>query len=160
MHRFDWSSFVAAPIAVVWDFFADPQNVALLTPPGLRLAVAAAPHMATAGAEVELRGRVLGIPFRWRGVIESCVPERLFVDRQLHGPFRAWRHEHRFIPENDGTWIHDTVEYALPLGALGTLADRLWVRAMLADMFLYRSRAVARLLGPPAPSPIPTMVCA
>jgi ligand-binding SRPBCC domain-containing protein len=160
MNRFDWSTFVEAPLPLVWDFFADPRNLSLLTPAPLRLTVTAAPPVAEAGAEIEVRLRVVGIPLRWRARIDECTPERSFVDRQIGGPFRHWRHQHRFVAERDGTWIHDTVEYALPLGALGALADRLLVRPMLAEMFLFRCRAVARLLGPPRPRPQARIACA
>jgi ligand-binding SRPBCC domain-containing protein len=83
MQRFEWIAFVPSPIDGVWEFFSDPRNLPLLTPPRMRLAVApGAPVRASARTEVDLRVRVLGVPLRWRSVIEACEPQRYFVDRQ------------------------------------------------------------------------------
>lgn len=147
MQRFEWAAFIPAPIEAVWAFFSNPRNLALLTPPHMRLAVADAPPVAAAGAEVAIRVRVAGVPLTWRSRIEACEPGRFFVDRQVRGPYRYWRHEHSFQPEAGGTWIRDTVEYALPFGRLGRLLDRTFVRDVLARLFLFRSQAAARLLG-------------
>jgi len=150
MNTFDSAVFIPSPIAVVWDFFSDPRNLARLTPPPLRLEVAGAPHRTRAGDLVELRLRVFGVPLRWCSLIEASEPERRFVDFQLDGPYRYWRHEHRFRSENGGTWLRDHVEYELPLGRLGAFMDRLWVRRTLTRMFRFRGEAALRLLGTPA----------
>lgn len=151
MHRFEWAAFVPVPVSSVWEFFSNPRNLALLTPPEMRLAVAAAPAQAATGAEVDIRVRVLGVPLRWRSRIEACEPGRYFVDRQVRGPYRHWRHEHRFEAAAGGTWIRDVVEYSLPFGRLGDVVGGSWVRRVLARMFHFRGLAAVRQLGPPRP---------
>ena len=47
----------------------------------------------------------------------------------------------------DATIIHDRVRYAIPLGPLGALADRLFVRRDLRRIFDYRARAVSERMG-------------
>ena len=74
----------------------------------------------------------------------------LFVDRQLKGPYRLWHHTHTFEPDGDHTLMRDVVRYALPLGPLGALAHRLFVRRDLERIFDFRHAAVARMLGPQA----------
>ena len=71
-----------------------------------------------------------------------------FVDTQVKGPYSLWEHTHRF--ERDGeaaTVIHDHVRYALPLGPLGAIARRLFVRRDLERIFDYRGEAVSKRLG-------------
>ncbi|WP_193107442.1 TIGR01777 family oxidoreductase [Brachybacterium sp. FME24] len=37
-----------------------------------------------------------------------------FVDQQVHGPWRDWRHEHSFAADGHGTLVHDTIDLELP----------------------------------------------
>ena len=48
-----------------------------------------------------------------------------FVDEQVRGPFRSFRHEHAFIPgaDGDGTIMIDHVVFDAPLGGLGRLSE-------------------------------------
>jgi hypothetical protein len=60
-----------------------------------------------------------------------------------------WRAEwqHTFEAVGEGTLMRDAVRYALPLGFLGRLAQRCFVRSDLDSIFDYRAREVAALLG-------------
>ena len=92
-----------------------------------------------AGALIEYRLRLHGVPVRWLTRIEEWEPGRRFVDAQLRGPYRLWHHTHAFEPDGDGgTLMRDTVRYALPLGPLGELAHRLFVRARPRAIFDFR----------------------
>jgi ligand-binding SRPBCC domain-containing protein len=153
MQTFEWSCYVPVPVERVWSFFADPENLPLLTPSAVRLEVTGKSDTPPrAGTLVAIRLRLLGIPLRWHSVIESWEPGRGFNDLQLRGPCRFWRHEHRFRPAGRGTWIVDRVEYALPLGAAGRFVERWFMRGILRRLFRFRSAAAARWLqdGPPA----------
>lgn len=147
MHTLASSVFVAAPLQVVWDFFSDPRNLVHLTPPTMHLTLApGAPARTAAGSELEFRLRLLGLPLRWKSLIEAWEPRRSFVDRQLRGPYRHWRHQHHFFSAEGGTWIRDVVDYALPFGPLGRAVHRLQVKRMLDHLFAYRGAAARRLL--------------
>jgi ligand-binding SRPBCC domain-containing protein len=74
-----------------------------------------------------------------------------FVDVQLDGPYRLWRHLHEFSDLDGGTLVRDRVEYELPFGPLGALAHALLVRRRLEAIFDHRARVIAELLAPPAP---------
>jgi ligand-binding SRPBCC domain-containing protein len=90
--------------------------------------------------------RVRGIPLRWLTEIECCNPPFEFIDVQARGPYRLWRHAHRFSALNGGTLIADTVDYALPFGLLGRLVNRLQVARDLGQIFDYRAQQVRALL--------------
>ena len=84
---------------------------------------------------------------RWQTRIETWEPPTRFVDTQVKGPYSLWEHTHLFERDGDGaTVIHDRVRYAIPLGPLGALAHRLFVRRDLERIFDYRAKAVVERL--------------
>jgi hypothetical protein len=153
-HVLERTIFVPRPRAEVWTFFADPHNLEAITPDFLRFLVETPPPVPTAsGTLVDYRLSLGGIPFRWRTRIEDVVPGASFVDVQLRGPYRLWRHLHTFADAPGGTQVGDRVEYELPLGPLGALAHAAFVERTLRRIFDHRAARIAALLGPaPAPS--------
>ena len=76
-----------------------------------------------AGEEVTWRAWHFGVPLTMTSRITRMSPPDVFVDEQVRGPFRRFRHEHRFIAHGDGTIMTDHVELEAPLGVLGRLAE-------------------------------------
>jgi ligand-binding SRPBCC domain-containing protein len=132
----------------VFPFFGDAANLERITPPWLRFRVITPrPIEMGAGTLIEYRLRLHGVPLRWLTRIDAWEPPHRFVDRQLRGPYRGWRHEHTFPPDGpDGTLMRDRVEYSLPLGPLGWLADAVLVRRDLARIFDHRADSVSRFI--------------
>jgi ligand-binding SRPBCC domain-containing protein len=136
----------------VFAFFDNPANLVKITPPALRLSVVHAPATLAVGAVLDLRLHWLGVPLAWRTYIREYDPPFRFVDVQVRGPYARWEHRHRFLEEQDGdTLMEDRVTYRLPLGPLGVLAHRLWVRRQLRAMWDYRTRRLGELVGPIRP---------
>jgi len=128
----------------VFEFFADACQLEAITPPWLRFAVLTPPPIEMhAGARIEYRLRLHGIPIRWQSVISVWEPPFRFVDEQVRGPYRRWRHEHVFDIAENGTFCRDIVDYEVPGGAL---VDRLFVRPDLRRIFRFRQETLARLL--------------
>jgi len=153
IHRLERTQLVPRPRAEVFAFFADPWNLERITPPFLRFRILTPPPLEVkAGALIDYRLSLFGLPFGWRTVIEAWEPGVRFVDRQLRGPYRRWHHTHLFEDAAGGTRMTDRVEFELPLGPLGELARVLLVDRQLAAIFDHRREAVARLLRP-GPSP-------
>ncbi len=100
-----------------------------------------------AGARIEYRLRLVGVPIHWRTLIEEYDPPRRFVDSQLSGPYKKWVHLHEFSASGDGTLMRDVVDYEIPYGIIGTLAQKLFVARMLERIFNYRREAITALLG-------------
>ena len=133
----------------VFDFYADAFNLELLTPPWLKFRVITPPPLAmAAGVEIAYRLRLHGIPMTWQSRITEWEPPHHFVDEQIKGPYRIWRHRHLFTPQDGGTLVQDAVEYAM-LG--GWLADRLLVRRDLRQIFAYRQARLAETFSGPSP---------
>ena len=146
LHVLEASMVVPLPIEQVFPFFAAAENLERITPPSLRFSILSPlPVEMRRGALIDYRLRLMGIPFGWKTEITTWDPPREFVDEQLRGPYRAWRHRHRFRTVAGGTEIEDRVEYALPFGPLGLLALPL-VKRQLRGIFAHRQRVVAQLL--------------
>jgi ligand-binding SRPBCC domain-containing protein len=132
----------------VFAFFGDARNLEAITPPLLRFRVLQPdPIEMGVGALIRYRLRVRGVPVGWLTAIRAWDPPHRFVDEQMRGPYALWHHTHTFEALDDGgTLMRDVVRYALPLGPLGELARRLFVRRDLEAIFDYRAARIVELL--------------
>ena len=150
-HVLDARVWVGRPRSEVFAFFADPANLARLTPPSYRLRLVR-PVVMTTGAVLDYELRWLGVPMRWRAFVREYDPPYRFLDVQLRGPYTRWEHRHRFLEEDGGTVIEDRVVYRLPLGGVGRAAHAALVGRQLRAAWDYRTRQLAALLGPVRPA--------
>jgi ligand-binding SRPBCC domain-containing protein len=149
-HLLERSQRVEVPIDLAFAFYGDSDNLEPLTPPWLHFEVTTPrPLILRAGALLDYKLKLHSVPVRWTTLIETWEPPLRFVDSQAKGPYSLWEHTHLFERAGDGaTIIHDRVRYAIPLGPLGTIAHRLFVRRDLERIFDYRRDAVAERLAP------------
>jgi ligand-binding SRPBCC domain-containing protein len=139
---------VPRPLNEVFAFFAEAANLELITPPWLGFnLVSAEPIVMRPGALIEYRLHLHRLPLRWVSRIALWEPGRTFVDVQVRGPYRVWRHRHEFEQRGRSTVVRDHVVYALPLGPLGRFANTAFVERDLARIFDFRRAAVTRLLA-------------
>lgn len=147
-HVLTSQQWVPAPREECFAFFSDAANLEALTPPFLRFRILTPlPIEMRAGALIEYRLSLLGVPMPWLTRIEDWRPGEGFTDVQLRGPYARWVHRHSFTPAAWGTWVRDEVEYALPLAPLSGPVHGLFVQPRLREIFAYRRKAIARLLG-------------
>jgi ligand-binding SRPBCC domain-containing protein len=140
LHR---QTLVRSSLDETFAFFADAANLERLTPPWLNFGIRTPmPLVMRAGLEIDYRIRLYGVPIPWRSRIDVWEPRVGFVDRQLIGPYRWWRHEHRFEATESGTLVIDHVEY---LPRLAWLASR-FVRRDLERIFTFRQESIRNLL--------------
>jgi uncharacterized protein (TIGR01777 family) len=99
--------------------------------------ILSAPKGLAVGSGVRLRLRLLG-PLKMEAEFRHTHFEEnvMFVDEQVRGPFRRWRHEHRFIPTNEGhaCRLEDVIDYQAPPGGNAI------VHKKLQRLFAYRHR--------------------
>jgi ligand-binding SRPBCC domain-containing protein len=79
----------------------------------------------------------------WVVFIDGFVQDRQFIDHQLRGPFRWYRHTHTFRATDGGMVYGDSIEFAT---RLGRTFDRLVVARDLDGVFEYRHRRMRELL--------------
>ncbi|MGZ4860424.1 MAG: SRPBCC family protein [Candidatus Angelobacter sp.] len=132
----------------VFAFFSRAENLEVLTPPWLNFKILeVTPQPLRQGTLINYSLRVHGIPLRWTSEIIEWEPPHRFVDLQLRGPYKLWRHEHRFEARDGGTLISDTITLALPLGILGQLAYKIKVRSDVQEIFAFREKKIRALFG-------------
>jgi len=143
--KFEAEQWLAKPVEVVFDFFSNARNLRTLIPPWLNFVIRT-PGLVEmrAGALIDYRLKIHGIPLGWQTEITAWNPPHRFVDEQRRGPYKVWIHEHRFEPRDGGTLARDFVLY-LPPG--GSLMDRLFVRKDIERIFQFRREKLQELFG-------------
>jgi len=151
LHRFETVQTLPVGLAAAWDFFSDPKNLAVITPPEMSFEVTSPlPERVYAGLMVTYRVRpLLRIPVQWVTEITHVDEGRYFVDEQRLGPYRVWHHEHHFSEVAGGIEMRDIVHYAVPLGPLGDVLDRLVIGKRVEEIFAFRRRVLERRFGQP-----------
>ncbi|HTZ57291.1 MAG TPA: SRPBCC family protein [Acidobacteriaceae bacterium] len=158
-HKFHTEQWVPFPRGLVFAFFANPENLPALMPKWqcarIEKAVCVVPPI-HAGAPVAGKDSVISISFRaiprfpLRLAWDACITEfrwnDFFCDEQRRGPFRYFRHCHRIREEREGSVVCDAVEYELPAGPLGDLANLLVIKSQIRALFAYRQRMLPELL--------------
>jgi NADH dehydrogenase len=148
-HVLTSSQVVPADIGRVWDFFSSARNLGRITPRSTGFDMHTPDPETREGAVIDYTIRpVLGIPLRWRTLIEDVKAPHAFRDVQQKGPYASWVHEHRLTEVPGGVRMDDRVEYRMPFGPLGALAHRMAVRAELEHIFRYRAVAIADIFEP------------
>lgn len=158
MNTYQREVSVDAPFEAVWDFHSTTDGLVALTPDWLNLRIEAVrgpdeepdPDVLDVGSTIRSSVRPFGVGPRQEWISEITARERsaqsgYFTDVMSDGPFREWRHTHRFESDGESTLVRDTVEYRLPLGGVGDIVGPL-ARIGFAPMFWYRHRETRSLL--------------
>jgi ligand-binding SRPBCC domain-containing protein len=148
-HRVETRMWLPRTRAEVFPFFADAHNLEAITPPWLHFAVLTpVPIAMQAGALIDYRLRLHGVPLGWRTEIAAWEPPHRFVDRQVAGPYALWEHEHRFRDVAGGVVMSDSVAYRFRGGrVVDRIGDLAVARRDLRRIFEYRSRALRARFG-------------
>jgi len=135
-------------LGTAWQFFSDPRNLPVITPPDLGFEITSGlPERMYAGMVVTYRVTALaGIRVNWVTEITHVQEPTFFVDEQRFGPYRFWHHQHHFKAVAGGTEMTDLVSYLLPLQPFGQLAAPV-VRRRLDDIFDYRRQVLATIFA-------------
>src|SRR4029077_17602626 len=98
MARLTRSIQVAAPVATVFEFHADPRNIERVAAPPARAQLLAPSDLPLRlGSVVTLKVTLLRwVPQLSASEITVCKPPHEFTDEQRRGPFRLWKHRHLF----------------------------------------------------------------
>ncbi len=141
---------IPVTLETAWDFFSNPANLAQITPGDMRFKIISRHHGENifAGQLIEYKIKpFLGIPFYWMTEITHVKEKEYFIDVQRHGPYKLWHHQHFFKAVQGGVEMTDIVHYKTPMWWLGALANRLFLRKKLMDIFDHRATAISKILG-------------
>jgi len=142
---------IKASIDEVWDFISSPRNLQKITPEymGFGIITPNLPDKMYPGMIVAYKvSPVLGIKMTWVTEITHVEERKYFVDEQRTGPYQMWHHEHFIQATEHGVLMKDIVTFKLPLGFLGELAHKLFVRKQLKEIFQFRRRILEQKYNP------------
>ncbi|MBX2898420.1 MAG: SRPBCC family protein [Cyclobacteriaceae bacterium] len=128
-----------------WDFFSTPSNLSKITPAhmGFSILYMSGGEKTYAGQIIRYHVRVLpGIKMQWVTEITHVQEPNYFVDEQRFGPYALWHHQHWFKEVDNGVEMTDEVNYVIPLGILGRLANVLFVGREVNRIFDYRYKVL------------------
>ena len=146
---------IPIPLEEAWDFFSNPANLQKITPGNMSFKTISKYHgeKMYAGQIIEYKVKpVLGIPLYWMTEITHVQDKEYFIDEQRSGPYRMWHHQHLFKSIEGGVEMTDIVHYKIPLWILGVIANTLFVKRQLHEIFEYRYKKVEDLFGKWAPT--------
>jgi ligand-binding SRPBCC domain-containing protein len=86
------------------------------------------------GEHVTWAARHFGLNFQMTSRITEMDRPSRFVDEQVDGPFKQWRHVHSFVTEAHGTRMMDRIDYKAPFGPLGRAVDRFFLNHNLTNL--------------------------
>ena len=141
VHRLYREQQLNCDIETAWKFFSSANNLAVITPKDMNFTV-----LTKLQNDEIYKGMlidytvspILKIPMKWQTQITQVDFQRSFTDFQQKGPYKLWNHFHEFIPNENGVLIKDTVSYELPMGFLGEIAHKLFVKSKLKSIFDFR----------------------
>lgn len=84
---------------------------------------------------------------KWVTEITHVREPDYFVDEQRFGPYKFWHHQHKFIEIPGGVRVDDLVHYALPFDPIGRIANALFVKRQLQEIFDFRRRYLEDKFG-------------
>jgi ligand-binding SRPBCC domain-containing protein len=102
------------------------------------------------GESVTWRARHFGLVWSMTSKITDLDEPTSFVDEQVGGPFKKFRHEHRFAPYASGTEMLDDVSFEAPFGPVGQIAERLVLGSYLKSLIEHRNTYLKIAIEHPA----------
>jgi ligand-binding SRPBCC domain-containing protein len=139
-------TFIAAPADRCFDLMRDiAAHTRTTGSTGERAVGGKTAGLLGQGDEVTWEARHLGVRQRVTVRVTRCEPPRLFEDEQVRGAFAGFTHRHEFRPVSSGTLMVDDFAYRSPLGALGRLADRLFLERYMRSFLRARADGLKQL---------------
>ena len=89
---------IPAGLEEAWNFFSNPENLAVITPKQLGFSMVSHHHNTMyAGQLIEYTIKPLfGISLYWMTEITHVQNKEYFTDEQRFGPYAFWHHQHHF----------------------------------------------------------------
>ena len=149
-YQFHQTQKIPASIDQVWDFMSSPDNLKKITPPYMGFDV-----ISNSNSKIMYPGMIityivrpiLNIPTHWVTEITHVKEGEFFVDEQRMGPYTLWHHQHKIEPIDGGVLMTDIVTYIPPFGFIGAIANKLFIRKKLKEIFEFRTQAVDKIFG-------------
>ncbi|MCA0456264.1 MAG: SRPBCC family protein [Chloroflexi bacterium] len=135
---FKKKSVMKGSLQQLWDFHAQPNAFAKLTPPPIFIRVRENKLKSLTEGTVDFTMWLGPIPLHWVAQHEAGPTEMSFTDRQLVGPMAYWEHQHSFRAVMDGVELTDHVTLEHKPGLTGLFTRLFFDGIPLQIFFFYR----------------------
>ena len=141
-YSLEFEQFIDLPIEDVFNFFSQPENLSLITPPRLRFDILTpTPLEMKEGQLIDYSLKILYlIKLHWRTLITDYQKPYKFIDQQIKGPYTLWHHTHIFEEKDGGTLIKDNLKYVIPFGWIGRAIHFIYIKHDINGIFQYRHK--------------------
>lgn len=133
------SQLIPATRFEVFDYLTNPSELPFLLGPGIQVEVLTPELELKRGIEAHFHMTRIGLTQSIRFRIEDILRGSRLTYRQVEGIFAAWTHTMKFDEHGEKeTLVTDLVDYQVPLGLLGYLADDLLIKGDMKRMLAAR----------------------
>ena len=91
---------------------------------------------------VTYQGKHLGVKQSLTTKVTEFDRPQFFVDEMVQGAFKSIRHEHYFFSTSEGILMKDVFIFETPLGILGWMANKLFLKAYMTNFLKGRNRTL------------------
>ncbi|WP_343486545.1 SRPBCC family protein [Allomuricauda sp. d1] len=132
-----------------WEFLSDPKNLKVITPDKMGF------HILSGADRPMYQGQIIqyivkpfpGFSTKWVTEITHVKDGEYFVDEQRFGPYSLWHHKHFLTEIEGGVEMEDLIDYKIPFGFIGQVAQPFVVKKQLKKIFEYREAKLNSLFG-------------
>ena len=150
VYQFTRHHMLNTSLLELWEFISSPKNLTEITPAYMGFEITSAGNSSKMypGMVISYKVSPLShIRMNWLTEITQVKEKEFFVDEQRLGPYRIWHHEHHLIPKDEGVLMTDIITYVPPFGFLGTIANKLFIRRKLEEIFNYREQRLDEIFN-------------
>lgn len=94
---------------------------------------------------VTWKGKHFGFYITHQSIISEMDFPTYFVDEQLKGKFKSFKHQHFFEQKENYVEVTDILNYETPYGIFGKLFDKLFLKKHLTDFIMKRNAVLKNL---------------
>lgn len=150
LYRISFKQSIPSDIDTIWEFISSPRNLKLITPPymGFNITSEMDSEKMYPGQIISYKvSPVAGIKMNWVTEITHVKEKEYFVDEQRFGPYSLWHHKHFIKAIPGGVEMTDIVDYKIPFGFLGDIANTVLIKKQLKEIFDFRFKKMEELYG-------------
>ncbi|MEC8614876.1 MAG: SRPBCC family protein [Bacteroidota bacterium] len=149
MYKLERIQKLPISISTAWDFFSNPINLSKITPPYMNFKIIDGANGGIYPGKIisYTVTPILNFKLNWVTEITQVEKLKFFIDEQRFGPYKFWHHKHFLKNINGGVEMTDIVHYKLPMGLLGNIAHKVFVKRKLNEIFGYRFSILKNIFG-------------
>lgn len=138
--RFELETLIAAPQQAVFDAALDiDAHLASMESSAEEAVGGVTSGSIGLGETVTWRAKHFGITWRMTSKITELDEPHSFVDEQVRGPFKLFRHEHILEQTASGTKMTDRIVFDAPLGPIGDLIEKVVLGSYIPKLIRHRN---------------------